>query len=131
VQQILTVDLFFINKLPFLLGELVPFGLTLCIPTKNRTAPVIAANIRLFINTPRSRDFGASSSVFMVRVLSHFSHLREKLSGRCIMLDVAGPGQHVPVVERKIWTMKERVRAPEISVGDYEILSRVDKSRYE
>jgi hypothetical protein len=25
-------------------------------------------------------------------------------------LDVAGPGQHVPVVERKIQTIKERVR---------------------
>jgi hypothetical protein len=57
VQQILAVDLFFIKKLPFLLGELVPFELAICIPTKNRTAPVIAAGIRSFINTARSRDF--------------------------------------------------------------------------
>ena len=82
----------------------MPFGLTLRIPTKNRTAPVIAANIRLFINTPRSRDFGASGSVLMLRVLSYFSHFREELSGHHGQ-NVAGPGQHVPVVECKIWTM--------------------------
>lgn len=49
-------------------------------------------------------------------MLSHFSHLQEELSGRGIMIDVAGPGQHVPVVECKILTMKERVRAHEISL---------------
>jgi hypothetical protein len=53
VQQILAVDLFSIKKLPFLLGELVPLGLAICIPTKNRTAQVIAAGIRSFINTVR------------------------------------------------------------------------------
>lgn len=48
-------------------------------------------------------------------MLSHFRHLQEELSGRGIMIDVAGSGQHVPVVERKILTMKERVRAHEIN----------------
>ena len=30
VQQVLTVDLFFIKKLPFLLGEMIPLGLYIC-----------------------------------------------------------------------------------------------------
>jgi hypothetical protein len=60
--------------------------------------------------------------------------MSEELSGLGIVLDIAGPGQHVPVVERKIQTIKERVRAhenslPYVIVGYYEILSRVDKSR--
>ena len=44
-------------------------------------------------------------------MLSHFRHLQEELSGRGIMIDVAGSGQHMPVVERKIL----RVRAHEIN----------------
>ena len=32
VQQILAVDLFFIKKLPFLLGEMIPLGLYICTP---------------------------------------------------------------------------------------------------
>ena len=38
-----------------------------------------------------------------------------ELTGLGIVVDVAGPGQHVPVVERKIQTIKERVRAQENS----------------
>ena len=56
VQQILAVDLFFINKLSFLLSEVMLLGLTMCTPTKNKTASVIAVGIRSFINTARSRD---------------------------------------------------------------------------
>jgi hypothetical protein len=104
------VDLFFIKKLPFLLGELMPLGLAICIPTKNRTAPVIAAGIRSFINTDfdcvQLRTDGEGALAVMA----------EELSGLGIVLDVAGPGQHVPVVERKIQTIKERVRAHENSL---------------
>ena len=35
----------------------------------------------------------------------------DELSEMGIMMDTAGPGQHVPVVERKIQKVKERVRA--------------------
>ena len=49
VQQILVVDIFFVRKLPFLLGVLIPLGLALCIPLKNRSAPLVANGIRSFI----------------------------------------------------------------------------------
>ena len=35
----------------------------------------------------------------------------DELSGLGIVLDTSGPGQHVPVIERKIQLVKERVRA--------------------
>ena len=37
--------------------------------------------------------------------------MRDELSGLGIVLDTSGPGQHVPVIERKIQLVKERVRA--------------------
>jgi Reverse transcriptase (RNA-dependent DNA polymerase) len=114
VQQILTVDLFFIKKLPFLLGELVPLGLALCTPTKNRTAAVIAAGIRSFINTARSRDFDCVQ--LRTDGEGALAAMSEELAGLGIVLDIAGPGQHVPVIERKIQTIKERVRAHENSL---------------
>ena len=42
--------------------------------------------------------------------------MSEELFGLSIVLDVAGPGQHVPVVERKIQKIEERVRAHENSL---------------
>jgi hypothetical protein len=113
VQRILAVDLFFIKKLPFLLGQLVPLGLALCIPTKN-TASVIAAGIRSFTNTARSRDFDCVK--LRTDGEGALAAMSEELSGLGIVLDVAGPGQHVPVVERKIQTIKERVRAHKSSL---------------
>jgi hypothetical protein len=78
------VDLFFIKKLPFLLEELVPLGLALCIPTKNRTAPVIAAGIGSFINTARSRDFDCVQ--LRTDGEGALAAMSEELSGLGIML---------------------------------------------
>ena len=36
IQQILAVDIFFIKQLPFIFGELILIGLTICVPLKNR-----------------------------------------------------------------------------------------------
>ena len=86
--------------MPFHLGELVPLGLTLCTPAKNRTAAIIAAGIRSFINTAQSRDFdcvqlhtdgeGALAAMAM------------ELAGIGVVVHIAGPNQLVLVVEGKI-----------------------------
>ena len=114
VQQILVVDLFYIKQMPFLLGELVPLGLALCTPAKDRTAAVIAAGIRSFINTAKSRDFDCVQ--LRTDGEGALAAMAMELAGLGIVVDVAGPGQHVPVVERKIQTIKERVRAHENSL---------------
>jgi predicted lactoylglutathione lyase len=114
VQQILAVDIFFVKKLPFLLGELVPLGLALCTPIKTRAAAVIAAGIRSFINTAKSRDFDCVQ--LRTDGEGALAAMAEELAGLGIVLDTAGPGQHVPVIERKIRTVKERVRAHENSL---------------
>lgn len=43
VEQVLAVDIFFVKKLPFLLGVLIPLGLSLCMPLKNRGAECVAS----------------------------------------------------------------------------------------
>ena len=88
---------------------MAPLGLALCTSVENRTATVVAAGIRSFLNAAKSRDFdcvqlrtdGESALAVMI----------EELAGLGVVVDVAGPGKHVHVVERKIQTIKERVRA--------------------
>ena len=109
VQQILAVDIFFIKQLPFLLGELIPLGLALCVPLKNRSAPIVAKAINSFIYNAKMRDFDC----VQIRTDGEgaLATMRDELSKIGIVLDISGPGQHVPVIERKIQTVKERVRA--------------------
>jgi Reverse transcriptase (RNA-dependent DNA polymerase) len=114
VQQILAVDIFFVKKLPFLIGQLVPLNLALCTPLKNRTAAIVAAGIRTFINTAKSRDFDCVQ--LRTDGEGALAAMCNELSSLGIVVDTAGPGQHVPVVERKIQTIKERVRAHENSL---------------
>ena len=57
VEQILTVVIFFIKKVPFLLGMFIPLNLAMCVHLKNKTASVVAASIRYFLSTASSRGF--------------------------------------------------------------------------
>ena len=94
--------------MPFLLGELVQLELALCTPAKNRTAAIIAAGIRSFINTANSRDFDCVQ--LRTNGERALAAMAMELASLGIVVDVAGPGQHFPVVERKIQTIKKRVR---------------------
>jgi predicted lactoylglutathione lyase len=114
VQQILAVDIFFVKKLPFLLGVLTPLGLAVCIHIKNRTTSCIAAGIRSFLNTAASRNFDCVQ--LRTDGEGAIAAMTGELSGMGIVVETAGPGQHVPVVERRIQTVKERVRAYENSL---------------
>ena len=55
---------------------------------------MIAAGIRSFINTARSRDFDCVQ--LRTDGEGALAAMSEELSGLGIVLDVAGPGQHVP-----------------------------------
>lgn len=109
VQQILVVDIFFVKSLPFLLGELIPLGLALCVPLKNRSAAIVANGIRSFINTAKSRDFDCV--LLRTDGESAIALMKDELGGLGVVVDTCGPGQHVPVIERKIQDVKTRVRA--------------------
>ena len=109
VQHILAVDIFVIKQLPFLLCELIPLGLALCVPLKNRLAPIVAKAINSFLYNAKIRYFDC----VQIRTDGEgaLATMRDELSKIGIVLDISGPGQYVPVIERKIQTVKERVRA--------------------
>ena len=66
---------------------------------RTETAAVIAAGIRSFINTAKSRDFDCVQ--LRTDGEGALAAMAMELAGLGIVVDVAGPGQHVPVVERK------------------------------
>jgi hypothetical protein len=84
-----------IKHLPFLVGVLVPLNLTMCVHLKNRDYDFVVL---------RAEGEGAIGALI------------GDLGAAGIVVDTAGPGQHVAVVERKIQTVKSLVRANNISL---------------
>jgi hypothetical protein len=109
VQQVLDIDVFYIKQLGFLLGVLSPLGLSLCIFLKNRGVECIGAAIRSFQAIASSRGFDCR--VIQTDGEGAIGAMILELNRDGVIVQVAGPGQHVPVVERKIQTIKQRVRS--------------------
>lgn len=114
VEQVLAVDIFFVKKLPFLLGVLIPLGLSLCIPLKNRSLECVASALTIFLATASSRGFDCI--IIKTDGEGAIGSMVTALNSKGIIVDTAGPGQHVPIVERKIQTVKQRVRSYENSL---------------
>ena len=114
VEQVLAVDIFFVKKLPFLLGVLIPLGLSLCLPLKSRSAECVASALTNFLATASSRGFDCI--VIKSDGEGAIANMAPALNTKGIVVDTAGPGQHVPIVERKIQTIKQRVRSYENSL---------------
>jgi len=109
-EQSLHCDLMFVEGEPYLISVSTPLGLTMCThlasgkgaeSVKKAMFDQIAAyeSERFVIRTILSDLEGSISSI------------RAELNQRGIRVNPSGPGQHVPVVERKIQQVKERVRA--------------------
>ena len=121
VQQTMHVDIFFVKQLPFLIGVLDPLDLTLCVHLKNRGVDCVRDGLRAFHSTAKSRNF----DVVVMRTDGEgaIGALIPMLGAEGIVVDTAGPGQHVPVAERKIQTVKALVRAYDSSLPF--VLSRI------
>ena len=109
VEQTLHVDLMFVRDLIFLIGVFMPLGLVMACVLPNRAVQAVGAGLLSFLSAARSRWFDTVT----VRTDGEgaISKMVPALADRGIVVDTAGPGQHVPVVERMIETVKERVRA--------------------
>ena len=111
VQQSLGVDIFFIKKLPFLIGVLSPLGLGLCLYLKDRTTECVSKGLRSFLRTVTSRSFECSE--IKTDGEGAVAAMIPELNALGIPVATSGPGQHVPVAERLIQTVKQRVRCHE------------------
>ena len=115
-EQILSVDIMYVEGLPSLIGLASPLGLTMAVSLmsfdtlqSSRSAAVVKNGIDSFISTLASRNF-------IIRVIMSdgegaVGKLKSDLNNLGIELDVSGAGGHVSRIERKIRTVKERVRA--------------------
>jgi hypothetical protein len=115
-QQTLSVDIMFVDSLAFLIGVLSPLELCLGVFLRDRNTSTIAKGLRSFIGTANSRNFD------VVRLHSDreggVGALRDELAlTEGLLVDLTGPGQHAPTVERMNQTVKQRVRAHQFSVA--------------
>jgi len=114
VQQTLSVDLMFVKGLIFLIGVLSPLGLTVVKNLKDRSVPCVGPALLGMVAYARSRLFQVSE----IRTDGEgaIGAMAPELHDMGIQVNVAGPGQHVPVVERMIQTVKSVVRSFEHSL---------------
>ena len=83
-------------------------------PLKNRGVECVASALTTFLSTASSRGFDCI--IVKTDGEGAIASMATVLNGKGIVIDTAGPGQHVPVVERKIQTLKQRVRSYENSL---------------
>ena len=111
VQQLQTmhIDIMFVEGLPFLISVCQPLGLVMVDRIPDRKLSTLRKVISKHINHIHNHNFVVDT------VLSDgeggIAALQDDLLAHNIRYNPAGPGQHVPVVERKIRLIKERVRA--------------------
>ena len=115
-EQILAVDIMYVEGIPSLIGLASPLDLTMAVSLLafdsiygSRSAGVVKEGILGFISTLASRNF--STRLIMSDGEGAIGKIRDDLNMLGIEVDVSGAGGHVARIERKIQTVKERVRA--------------------
>jgi hypothetical protein len=114
-QQILAVDSMYIEQVTCLVAVSYPldltFGVTLSSApnVSSRSAEVVESAIDTIITTLKSRMFEVR--LIMSDGEKAIGKLRKHLNNIGIEVDISGAGGHVSRVERKIQTIKQRVRS--------------------
>jgi hypothetical protein len=115
-DQVLSVDVMFTDGVATLIGLASPLGLTLAATLTSfdtyrgpRSTAVIKAALDGFIATLASRNF--KTRIIMADGEGAIGKLKTALNLDGIEVDISGAGGHVPVIERRIQVIKQRVRA--------------------
>ena len=100
---VLTMDIMFINKIAFFvtISRNLKFGTVKALP--NRQIPTIIQRLKSVIALYRHRGFEISA----ILADNEFEAIHPQFP----MLNCAAANEHVPEVERFIWTIKDRVRS--------------------
>jgi Reverse transcriptase (RNA-dependent DNA polymerase) len=106
-QQVLHTDIMFVNRIPYLISVLEPVEAVQITRLKARDQWTIWNALERHIKFPER--FGLRTS--LVRVDGESAMATNWFRARCSIIDSGGAGVAVPIVERKIRTIKERVRA--------------------
>jgi hypothetical protein len=109
-NQVLHVDVMFVDNDPYLISIATPLGYTMCSHLSgSRGVKSIRHALLAQVNKYKSQNFRITT--LLTDGEGAVLQLEPDLNAGGIIVNPAGPGQHVPVVERKIKTVKERVRA--------------------
>ena len=115
-QQILAVDIAYIDNTAVLIGVATPLDLTLSSSLirfdsnkPSRSAPVVKAALDEIISTLNSRSF--SVKVIMTDGEGAVGKITPNLRALGIEVDISAAGGHVARIERRIQMVKERCRA--------------------
>ena len=115
-EQILSVDVMYVEGIASLIGLATPLDLTMAVSllafdsiSSSRSVSIIRNGILGFISTLASRNF--STRLIMSDGEGAIGKITADLNLMGIEVDVSGAGGHVARIERKIQTVKERVRA--------------------
>jgi hypothetical protein len=114
-EQVLSVDVMFIQKIAVLVGVSTPLDLTLatCLSSydtlrPSRAAEVVKKGLLYFLGVLTSQNF--KTRLIMTDGEGAVGKLRTELNSLGLEVDVSRAGSHVARVERRIQVLKERVR---------------------
>ena len=115
-EQILSVDIMYVEGIPSLIGLATPLDLTMAVSLLaldsnrgSRSVGIIRDGILSFISMLASRNF--VTRLIMSDGEGAIGAIKGELNLLGVEVDVSGAGGHVARIERKIQTVKERVRA--------------------
>ena len=112
--QTLSIDIMFVDRIPILVGVAYPLDLTMAADLKmdnnpSRNASALQQGILSFTATLLSQ--GYPTALIMSDGEKAVGKLRAQLNQLGIEVDISGAGGHVARVERRIRTVKERIRS--------------------
>jgi hypothetical protein len=113
-KQVLEIDVFFVQEIPFLIGVLNPMCYCMSAELKSRSETQIRGVLMSMISACRSNNIDITA----VRSDNEkgLVALKNDIQIAGIKLELAPPGGHVPLPERKICQLKSIIRAPKASV---------------
>lgn len=112
--QTLCVDIMFVDRIPILVAVAYPLDLTLASGltmdgSASRSTAAVRDGITSFISTLRSQNY--ETALIMSDGEGAIGRLTKELNQLGIEMDITGAGGHVARIERRIRTIKERVRS--------------------
>jgi len=107
-DQTLHLDLMFVQGIPFLITVSDPLGLLMATSLSSKSAVPVLAAIKSQLADYQAHNFRVPNCTIdgegaIVKITADLNRLG-------IVVNPAGPGDHVPKIERNIRTVKERVR---------------------
>jgi hypothetical protein len=109
IEQHMHIDIFFIEGEGYLISVLTPLDFLMITRVKNRSTEALHAAVYHHLETAESEDYTVTH--ILCDGEKGFAAFFNALLTSGYRINPSGPGQHVPVVERKIRVVKERVRA--------------------